>query len=63
MAAWFPLGIGEPYVPWYHCTPNYVRTVNVTNVNTTVIHNTTIINNRVNGLGVAGANKISAREM
>ena len=45
VAAWFPLGIGEPYVPWYHCTPNYVRTVNVTNVNTTVIHNTTIINN------------------
>ena len=45
VAAWFPLGIGEPYVPWYHCSPNYVRTVNVTNVNTTVIHNTTIINN------------------
>ena len=45
LAAWFPLGIGEPYVPWYHCTPNYVRTVNVTNINTTVIHNTTIINN------------------
>ncbi len=45
VAAWFPLGIAEPYVPWYHCTPNYVRTVNVTNINTTVIHNTTIINN------------------
>jgi hypothetical protein len=45
VAAWFPLGIGEPYVPWYHCSPNYVRTVNVTNVNMTVIHNTTIINN------------------
>ena len=45
VAAWFPLGFAEPYVPWYHCSPNYVRTVNVTNVNTTVIHNTTIINN------------------
>ena len=45
VAAWFPLGIAEPYVPWYHCTPNYVRTVNVTNINVTVIKNTTIINN------------------
>jgi len=45
LAAWFPLGVAEPYVPWYHCTPNYVRTVNVTNINTTVIKNTTIINN------------------
>jgi hypothetical protein len=45
VAAWFPLGIAEPYVPWYRCTPNYVRTVNVTNINTTVIRNTTIVNN------------------
>jgi hypothetical protein len=45
VAAWFPIGVGEPYVPWYHCSSNYVRNVNVTNVNTTTIHNTTIINN------------------
>uniref|UniRef100_A0A372ITX0 FecR protein domain-containing protein n=2 Tax=Paracidobacterium acidisoli TaxID=2303751 RepID=A0A372ITX0_9BACT len=45
VAAWFPLGVAEPYVPWYRCSPNYVRTVNVTNVNITVIHNTTIVNN------------------
>jgi len=45
VAAWFPLGVAEPYVPWYHCSPTYVRQVNVTNVNVTVIHNTTIINN------------------
>jgi hypothetical protein len=45
VAAWFPLGIAEPYVPWYHCTPNYVRTVNVTNINVTVIKNVTVINN------------------
>jgi hypothetical protein len=44
-AAWFPLGVGEPYVPSYHCGPDYVRNVNVTNINITVIHNTTIINN------------------
>jgi hypothetical protein len=45
VAAWFPLGIAEPYVPWYRCTPNYVRTVNVTNINTTVIRNVTVVNN------------------
>jgi len=45
VAAWFPLGVAEPFVPWYHCSPAYVRTVNVTNVNITVIHNTTIVNN------------------
>ena len=44
-AAWFPLGVGEPYIPAYHCGPDYIRNVNVTNINITVIHNTTIINN------------------
>ncbi len=45
VAAWFPLGIAEPFVPWYHCSPQYVRRVNVTNVNITVIRNVTIVNN------------------
>jgi hypothetical protein len=45
VAAWFPLGVAEPFVPWYPCSPAYVRTVNVTNVNITVIHNVTIVNN------------------
>lgn len=45
VAAWFPLGVAEPYVPWYRCTPNYVRNVNVTNVNVTVIKNVTVVNN------------------
>ena len=45
IAAWFPIGVGEPYVPWYRCSPTYARQVNVTNVNTTVIRNTTIVNN------------------
>ena len=44
-AAWFPLGVGEPYVPSYHCGPGYIRNINVTNINITVIHNTTIVNN------------------
>ena len=45
VSAWFPLGVGEPYVPWYRCSPRYVQQVNVTNVNITNIHNTTIVNN------------------
>ena len=42
---WFPLGVAEPFVPWYPCSPAYVRNVNVSNVNISVIHNTTIVNN------------------
>ncbi len=45
LAAWFPLGVGEPFIPWYHCSPGYVRQVNVTNINITRIRNTTIVNN------------------
>jgi len=45
VAAWFPIGVGEPYVPWYRCSPNYARQVNVSNVNVAVIRNTTIVNN------------------
>jgi len=30
--AWFPLGPREPFDPWYHHGPNYIREVNVVNV-------------------------------
>ncbi|MGC2108660.1 MAG: DUF6600 domain-containing protein [Candidatus Korobacteraceae bacterium] len=48
VAAWFPLGPGEPFYPWYHYSPGYLRQVNVTNVrniNVTNITNVTNINN------------------
>jgi hypothetical protein len=32
VTAWFPLGPGEPYVPWYHTSTVYVNRVNVTNI-------------------------------
>ncbi len=48
VAAWFPLGVGEPYVPWYHASLYYTRQVNVTNVNIAYIHNTTVANNYSN---------------
>ena len=46
VAAWFPLGPGEPYYPWYHHSDGYLRQVNVTNVrNVTNITNITNVNN------------------
>lgn len=48
VAAWFPLGPGEPFYPWYHYSPVYLRQINVTNVrniNVTNITNVTNINN------------------
>ena len=32
VSAWFPLGPGEPYRPWYPCSPHYVDQVNITNI-------------------------------
>src|SRR5258708_283122 len=32
LAAWFPLGPGEPFFPWYHCREEYRRAVNITNI-------------------------------
>jgi hypothetical protein len=36
---WFPLGWGEVYRPWYPCSVNYVRNVNITNTHIPNIHN------------------------
>ncbi len=40
---WFPLGPRDPFFPWYHCGPTYLRQVNITN-----IRNVTNITNIVN---------------
>ena len=46
--AWFPLGPGEPYYPWYHHDEAYRHRINVTNIrtvtNVTYIHDVTYIN-------------------
>ena len=47
VVAWFPLGPGEPFFPWYHHSEVYLRQINVTNVrniNVTNITNVTNIN-------------------
>jgi hypothetical protein len=39
VSAWFPLGPGEAYRPWYPCSPRYVDQVNITNIQETrVVH-------------------------
>jgi hypothetical protein len=59
---WVPLGPREPFRPWYHTSPAYVREVNITHVtNITTINNTNItINNYVNR---GAATSISAAAM
>ncbi len=32
VTAWFPLGPGEAYRPWYHASPRYIDRVNVSNM-------------------------------
>lgn len=44
---WVPLAPFEPYHPWYHASPGYVRNVNVFNVRRTEINNVTIVNNNM----------------
>ena len=49
MAAWFPLGPSDPFIPWYHYQGNYLRQVNITNVrNVTNITNITNVTNVTN---------------
>jgi hypothetical protein len=44
--AWFPLGPGEPFFPWYHYGGGYLRRVNATNLrNVTNITSITNISN------------------
>ena len=49
VAAWFPLGPSDPFIPWYHYHGDYFRQVNITNVrNVTNITNITNITNVTN---------------
>jgi hypothetical protein len=50
--AWFPLGPREPFMPWYHYGPTYIRQVNVVNV--TNITNIRYVNREVAVTAVSG---------
>src|SRR5207248_1101282 len=47
---WFPLGYGEPYIPYYRASRNYFQHVNITNTRITNI--TYITNNYYNNVHV-----------
>jgi hypothetical protein len=32
LSIWIPLGPGEPYRPWYRCSPRYIDRINITNI-------------------------------
>jgi hypothetical protein len=51
--AWFALGPREPFVPWYHYGPTYIRQINVVNV--TNITNVRYVNREVGITAVSGA--------
>jgi hypothetical protein len=54
LAAWFPLGPRDPFIPWYHAGPAYIRQVNVTNV-----RNVTVINNYINNVSTTNVTNIN----
>jgi len=63
VAAWFPLGPGEPFYPWYHHSNGYLQQINVTNVrniNVTNITNVTNINNVHYQYRTVGTTAVSA---
>jgi hypothetical protein len=45
LSAWFPLGPGEPFIPWYHYGPRYLREVNITNIRNITNINITNVQN------------------
>ena len=49
VSAWFPLGPGEPYRPWYPCSPRYIDRVNISNIRESrIVHVQTTYVNIVN---------------
>jgi hypothetical protein len=57
VSAWFPLGPGEAYRPWYPCSPQYVDQVNISNITPTrVVH---VQNTYVNIVNVTNVTNIT----
>ncbi|HTJ30320.1 MAG TPA: DUF6600 domain-containing protein [Acidobacteriaceae bacterium] len=58
LSVWFPLGPGEPYKPWYPCSPHYIDQVNIANIHpapTVVVRNTYV--NVVNVTNITYVNR------
>ncbi|HWT64757.1 MAG TPA: DUF6600 domain-containing protein [Terracidiphilus sp.] len=57
VSAWFPLGPGEAYRPWYRCSPRYVDRVNITNIHESrVVH---VQNTYVNVVNVTNVTNVT----
>lgn len=64
VAAWFPLGPGDVYHPWYHHDDAYLRRVNVTNIrNVNNVTNFTNITNVTNVTNVTNNNVTNIRNV
>lgn len=66
---WFPLGWGEPFNPWFRCSPTFIRNVNITNitvnnfnVNSTHFNNFAFAHN-VNAVTVASRTAFTSGQM
>ena len=57
VSAWFPLGPGEVYHPWYHASPRYIDQINISNITERrVVHvQTTYVN--INVVNVTYVNR------
>ena len=54
---WFPLGWGEPFFPWFHCSRGFV---NVINVHNTFIRNVNILNGNGRNFNFVNAHNLRA---
>jgi len=54
---WFPLGWGEPFYPWFHCSHGFVNAINVHN---TFIRNVNVLNTNVRNVNFVNAHNLRA---
>jgi hypothetical protein len=54
---WFPLGWGEPFFPWFHCSRGFV---NVINVHNTFIRNVNVLNGNGRNFNFVNAHNLRA---
>jgi hypothetical protein len=60
VSAWFPLGPGEAYRPWYPASPTYINQINITNIHESrVVHVQNTYVNIVNVTNVTYINRTS----
>jgi hypothetical protein len=56
-AGWFPLGFGEPFFPFFHCSRSFISVINVRN---TFIRNTNVFNTNIRNINFVNAHNVHA---